>query len=359
MSPGALSDRSRRVLATLVREYIETGEPIASSTLVKRGGFGLSSATIRNILASLEEQGYLHQPHTSAGRVPTDLAYRVYVDSLLEARHRSRSSSAVEAQLREAGPVLLMDEVLTRVSHVLSRVSHHVGFVLATPGDSVFHQVDFVPLSGSRVLVVVVSHGGQVTQKVVDIGELLSTDELRQSANYLNSEFSGLPLSDVREAILTRLTHERTLYDALLSRALRLAQSTFSDMTREASLFIEGTPALVEEASDPASRISISTLGALLKMIEDKHRLVRLLTEYIESAGLTVVIGAEHSTPDLRTFSLVASTYFDGVHRGTVGVIGPTRMRYSRTISVVDGMAQAVPRVLRENTGDTTPRSGC
>jgi len=361
MMATSLPERTRRVLATLVREFIETGEPVASATLVRRGTFGVSSATIRNILASLEEQGYLHQPHTSAGRVPTDLAYRVYVDMLLDARRPGHSSSAVEAQLLEAGPDVLVDSVLARVTHLLSKTSHHVGFALAPAKQgAAFRQVDFVPLAGTRVLVIVVARGGQVTQKAVDIGETLSTDELREAANYLNSEFSGMPLDEVRQAIVSRLQHERTLYDALLSRALRLAQRTFDDLSGEAALFIEGTSSLVEDAALPASRISMATLGALLKMIDDKHRLVRLLTEYMEGPGLTVVIGSEHPAPDLRTFSLVASSYTGGAGRGTIGVIGPTRMRYSRAIAVVEGVASAVSRVLRSSTwDDETAGPGC
>jgi heat-inducible transcriptional repressor len=348
MTISRLSDRSRRILAALVGEYVETGEPVASATIARLGGFGLSSATVRNVLAALEEQGYLYQPHTSAGRVPTDLGYRCYVDMLLELR-RPTSGAGLEAQLLAHAPKpTLMDDALTTVSHVLSEQSHHVGFAVPPQGeDPAFQRIDFVPISGTRVLVVVVMQGGQVSNKVVDAGESFQTSDLHQAANYLNEEFSGRPLSEVRAAVATRMAEERTLYDSLLSRALRLATSTFVDMNEPQTLFIEGAASLVEE-TDESGRVSLGTLRTLLRMIEEKHRLVRLLTEYMEGPGLTVIIGTEHSAPDLREVSLVASTYTDGDRLGAVGVIGPTRMKYSRAISIVDSTGRAVTRLLQQ-----------
>jgi len=355
MVTSRLSDRSRGILAALVAEYVETGEPVASATLVKRGGFGLSSATVRNVLASLEEQGHVYQPHTSAGRVPTDLGYRCYVDMLLETRRPGRSPG-VEAQLlAQARNPSLMGEALTTVSHVLSEASHHVGFAVPPQADEVvFQRIDFVPLAETKVLVVVVMSGGQVSNKVVDIGERLQMSDLHQAANYLNEQFAGLSLGDVRTAVLSRMAEERTLYDALLSRALRLADSTFAGLSEPQVLFIEGAASLVEETEE-GGRVSLGTLRTLLTMMEEKHRLVRLLTEYMEGPGLTVIIGTEHSAPDLREVSLVATTYNDGGRRGAIGVIGPTRMKYSRAISIVDSAGRAVTRLLQHGGWSQTP----
>jgi heat-inducible transcriptional repressor len=349
MSSPALSDRPRRILATLVREYIETGEPVASATVMQRSGLQVSSATIRNVLAQLEEMGFVSQPHTSAGRVPTDLGYRYYVDMLLEGRRAARGGSNVEARLRqEAGQAPLMDELLSSVSHVLSESSRHVGFAIAAANaQAVFQRIDFVPISTSRVLVVLVTSGNQVSQKTVDIGEAVSSSELSQAANFLNAEFAGRTLDDVREGVVERLREERTLYDQLLGLALRLATRSLDGLNEPTAVFIDGTSTLLE-AVVAASGLPTSTLRALMQMVEQKQRLVRLLNEYIDGPGLTVVIGAEHSDPELRPFSLIASTYFDGHSTGTVGVIGPTRMRYARAISMVDGAAQAVGRVLRD-----------
>src|SRR5262245_7552035 len=191
-----LSERTRRILAALIREYIETGEPVASAALARRTGLALSPATIRNVLAQLEEMGYVWQPHTSAGRVPTDLGYRFYVDLLLEARRANRDVSTVAARLRQqAGDDPLMDDLLSTASHVLSEASRHIGFALAPANaNAIFHRIEFVPLTDTRILVVVVARGNHVSQKAVDIGEPVSPSELVQAANFLNREFSGQTL---------------------------------------------------------------------------------------------------------------------------------------------------------------------
>jgi len=346
MGSFELSDRPRRVLATLVREYIETGEPVPSQMLARKSGLGLSSATVRNVLAQLEELGYVHQPHTSAGRVPTDRGYRVFVDLLLESRKPARPPFSVEDEIRaQAGRSPLMDDLLVSVSHVVSRAARYVGFALAENHGGILQRIEFVALGGSRVLVVVVSRGNQITQKVVDAGEEVRPADLVQAANYLNTEFAGLRLADVREAVLARLQQERSLYDELLRRALRLAQQTLETLPGQPSFHVEGAAALLDDADDSVSR---ATLRALLEMMEEKERLVHLLNQYIDGPGLRVVIGAEHAAPDLRSFSLIASTAVDGHATRTIGVIGPTRMHYSRAITLVDGTTQAVARVLRE-----------
>lgn len=349
---AGLSERKGRILAILVREYIATGEPIGSLALTRRGNLGVSSATIRNVLARLEEEGYVQQPHTSAGRIPTDRAYRFYVDLLLDAPRTTRSIEAVEARLRQevTAHSALMNEILTNASHVLSGVSGHIGFALP-PADevAVFQQIEFIPLANTKILVVVVSRGGHVSQKVVDLDTAIGADELHQAATYLNTEFSGLTIGQVREAVLQRLQEERTLYDALLARALHLARSSF-DEPRATPLFVDGASSLVDEAAQHSGAITLSTLRALLEMMEEKQRLVRILNEYIDGPGLTVVIGAEHATPDLRPFSVIAATYVSGDSTGTVGVIGPTRMRYSRAIAAVDGVARVLSHVLNDDT---------
>jgi heat-inducible transcriptional repressor len=339
------TDRHKRVLAALVREYIASGEPVASSVLVTAAGLGVSSATVRSILARLEEEGYVQQPHTSAGRIPTDRGYRFYVDLLLESRRPLRATSAVEARLRRESPDLLLNSLLPQVSHMLSQAARSIGFAVRPAHEAaVFDRVEFVPLGAMRVLVVIVASGGHVIQKVIDTGEALDGNDLRQAANYLNAEFSGLPLHRAREAVLERIDEERLLYDALRARAMRLATSTFADLPDDRTMYVEGTSALLDDASG----LTVQTLQVLLQMIEEKQKLLQLLNGYIDGPGLTVVIGAEHLDPSLRPFSLVLSTYDDGSGIGTVGVIGPTRMRYSRAIAAVDGAAQAVSRVLRD-----------
>src|SRR5262245_41932068 len=271
--------------AALFREYIASGGPVASSLLVTAAGLGVSSATVRNILVRLEEEGFVAQPHTSAGRVPTSRGYRFYVDLLLGQKRTLRAGHRLEARLRRDASTGI-DALLPQVSHVLSQASRGVGFaVRSTHQAAVFDRVEFIPLGAARVLVVIVAKGGHVIQKVIDVGEPLGADDLRHAANYLNEEFSGLPLQRAREAVLERINEERLLYDALLARAMRLASSTFADLPDDRAIYVEGTASLL----DAAPELTLDTLQALVLMIEEKQKLVRLLTEYIDGPGMTIV----------------------------------------------------------------------
>src|SRR5258708_34269773 len=186
------ADRAKRVLAALVREYIISGEPVASSLLVTAAGLGVSSATVRSILARLEEEGFVQQPHTSAGRIPTDRGYRFYVDLLLDAKRPNRSATAVEARLRRESPNGLLDSLLPQVSHMLSQASRGVGFAVRPAHEAaVFDRVEFVPLSALRVLVVIVASGGPGIQKGIELAEPPGARDLRQAPNYFNQGVSG------------------------------------------------------------------------------------------------------------------------------------------------------------------------
>ncbi|MCC6165128.1 MAG: heat-inducible transcription repressor HrcA [Acidobacteria bacterium] len=342
--PAHVPERYQRLLATLVRAYIERGEPVSSLWLARESGLDVSSATVRSVLARLEELGFVRQPHTSAGRIPTDQGYRFYVDVLLHSRRPSRAVSELEGRLRRAGGI---GELLENVSQELSRASHHMGFAIAPGGqEATLKHMDLVALDARRVLVVVITGSGQLTHKVVEVADPVQPSELSQAANYLNAEFAGLPIAEVREHIVQRLGEDRALYDRLLARALRLASDTLGDVATETQFFAHGTPSLLEDGMADDVRVPVATLRALLAMMEEKHRLVQILSEYLDGPGLTVVIGTEHTEPGLQNLSLVASTYSDSGRQGLVGVIGPTRMRYSRSIAAVDSASRAVTRVL-------------
>jgi heat-inducible transcriptional repressor len=339
----ALPERDRRILGVVVSAYIEQGEPVSSLWLAK-GRLGVSSATLRNVLARLEEQGYVRQPHTSAGRVPTDLGYRNYVDNVLAERRASRPAPNVEARLRRAGSV---DDLLSHVSQEVSRASHQVGFAIAPSADTTtLEHLNFVPLDGGKVLVVVVAAGGHVSHKIIEPTEHYDQTELAQASAYLNNEFKGRTLFDVRQMVIERLREERTLYDVLMARALRLASATLAHVDSDPVIYVQGTSMLLEDVSTDDPDVTLEALRALLQMIEEKARLVRLLDDYLGGDGLTVVIGSEHPSSELRRFSLVFSTYSDGRGTGAVGVIGPTRMHYSRAINAVDSLSRVVSRVV-------------
>jgi heat-inducible transcriptional repressor len=338
-----LPERDRRILGVLVQGYIDDGEPISSLWLADRG-FGVSSATLRNVLSRLEEQGYVRQPHTSAGRVPTDLGYRCYVDQLLAERRSSRPAPQVEARLRRAGSV---DDLLSHASQEVARASQQLSFAIAPGGESAtLEHLEFVPLDGGKILVVVVSTGGHVAHKVISPAEPHDQPELQQAANYLNSEFKGHSLIVIRQAVMQRLREERNLYDELMARALRLANTTFADLASEPAVFIQGRTLLLEDVGGESPDVTLETLRTLLRMIEEKARLIQLLDDYISSDSVTVVIGSEHHWPDLQRFSLIACRYSDGHGTGAVGVIGPTRMRYSRAINAVEGLSRAISRMV-------------
>jgi heat-inducible transcriptional repressor len=335
-----LPERDRRILGTLVQAYIDHGEPISSLWLASRG-FGVSSATLRNVMARLEELGYVRQPHTSAGRVPTDMGYRCYVDQLLSERRAARLAPDVEERLRRAGTV---EDVLSHASQEISRASQQIGFAMVPATEASFEHVDFVPLDAGRVLVVLVSSGGHISHKVIEPNEPYGATELQQAANYLSTEFKGRSLSEVRQLVIDRLREERTLYDELMARALRLASRTFDGLERQPSIYIQGTALLFDTAASDDPETTLATMRSLLRMIEEKSRLVQLIDACVDS-GLTVIIGSEHVDLELQPFSVVTSTYSDGRRRGAVGVIGPTRMKYSRAINVVDSLSRTINRV--------------
>ena len=349
MAQQNLPLRSSRILATVVREYIHTGEPVASVVIARRGALGVSSATVRNVLASLEEQGFVRQPHTSAGRVPTDRGYRFYVDLLLEGRRPTERPDVIDRIRVAASEEVSIEGVLARVSHVLSSESRHVGFAVAPAGDDQrLRKIEFVSLEGTRVLVVALADSGQMTQKVVDASEPLTPEELRRAAEYVNREFAGLPLDLVQTEILARLAEDLGLYDRLMARAYDLARRALEHRASRPVIYVEGTASLLDDAAQ-SPELTLQTLRALVEMIEEKQRLVRLLEQYLNAPGLAVVIGAEHSLPDLKPFSLVAASYLDGRGGGSLGVIGPTRMRYSRAISLVESAARGVTDALDGN----------
>jgi heat-inducible transcriptional repressor len=325
----------------LVQAYIDHGEPISSLWLASRG-FGVSSATLRNVMARLEELGYVRQPHTSAGRVPTDMGYRSYVDQLMADRRMARSAPDVEERLRRAGTV---EDVLSHASQEISRASHQVGFAMIPATEASFEHLDFVPLDGRKILVVLVSTGGHISHKVIEPVEPFGIVELQQAANFINSEFKGHSLSDVRHAILTRLREDQTTYGELMSRALRLASSSFEGIERQPSIYVQGTALLFEVTAGHDPEATLARMKSLVHMIEEKSRLVQLIDACMDGNGLTVFIGTEHQDPDLQDFSVVTSTYTDGRRTGAVGIIGPTRMRYSRAINVVDSLSRTINRV--------------
>jgi heat-inducible transcriptional repressor len=346
MPSSALDDRRREVLRSLIQLHVETGEPVGSESLSRALDRALSPATLRSIMADLEAMGYLDHPHTSAGRVPTDEGYRLYVNSL--ALPQDLAPAEAERIASELGSSeASVEKTMERASQLLSRLSRHVGFVLAPDiAKTSFRHVDLVDLGHPRVLVVMVSASGIVTHKVVDVEERISPTDLQACANYLNAHFTGVPLGEIRTRLLDLMKEEKALYDKLLQRVVALGERAFSVSQGDAAVYIDGTSNILSlpEFDD------LERMRALFRTFEEKGRLVRILNACIAGEGIRVLIGHENPDPELRGLSLVAARCeLEGAPGVGLGVLGSTRMEYAHVVSLVDHVARAVSEILRGN----------
>jgi heat-inducible transcriptional repressor len=343
MVATALDDRRREVLRTLIQLHVDTGEPVGSESLSRAFGRALSPASLRSLMADLEALGYLDHPHTSAGRVPTDEGYRVFVDSLMGLRPLAPGEAQAIAELGQGDSSA--EQTLERASQVLSRLSRNVGFVLAPDiAHTSFRHVDLVPLGHPRVLVVMVSATGIVTHKVIDVEDELEPAELQECANYLNAHFSGMPLALIRARLVELMQQEKALYDSLLQRVAALGERAFAAPETGASVYLDGASNML---SQPEFE-DLERMRTLFRTFEEKGRLVRILNACITGDGIRILIGHENSDPELKDLSLVTTTCrVEGEPGFGVGVLGSTRMQYAHVVSLVDHVARAVADVLR------------
>ena len=345
MLATALDDRRREVLRSLIQLHVETGEPVGSESLSRALDRALSPATLRSVMADLEALGYLGHPHTSAGRVPTDEGYRLYVDSL--ALPRDLDPAEAKRIASELGSSdASVEQTMERASHLLSGLSRHVGFVLAPDiTKTSFRHVDLVDLGHPRVLVVMVSASGIVTHKVVEVEERISPPDLQACANYLNVHFTGVPLGEIRTRLLELMKEEKALYDSLLQRVVALGERAFA-VSQGEGVYLDGTSNILvlPEFED------LERMRALFRTFEEKGRLVRILNACIAGEGIRVLIGHENPDPELRDLSLVtARCEVEGAPGVGLGVLGSTRMEYAHVVSLVDHIARAVSEILRGN----------
>lgn len=335
--------RAQEVLKTLVREYISSGSPVGSSQLSRTAEFDVSTATLRNVMADLEELGYLEKPHTSAGRVPTDRAYRFFVDTLV----RLKDPNAKEREFIEQGipKETRVEESLQEAGRVLNFLTRHAGIVLTPrPGATVFKRIDFVKLRENRVIAILVGHDGGVQNKVVTVNFPVSPEDLVRAANYLNELLKEVPFEDVRSRIQTEMEREQALYNALSSKALKLGFAA-TDLPAAERVLIEGAGSFLEspEFAD------VERMRALFRALDEKHKLLALMDRVQRANEMQIFIGTESDFSSAGDVSVIAAPYGtpDRV-LGTVGVIGPTRMNYSRVIPLVNFTAQVLGRVIAD-----------
>ena len=342
---STLSARDREILKDIILSFILDAEPVSSRSVAKRGRLGLSAATIRNVMADLEEAGYLAQPHTSAGRVPTRAAYHLFIQSLMQARKVSAKDKRYIDEQLSAGSADA-EQLMGATSHLLSELSHQVGIVM-TPalGETVLKAVDFVPLSGRKVLCVVVSTSGFVDNKVIETEEEMSREDLQRSANYLTESFSGLTLREIRERLVGLMVEEKAQMDRALSLALQLAKSGL-DVDQGPEVLVDGTTALLAQPE----LADIQRVRRMFDTFANKARLVRMLNQCIQGRGVRVLIGEDSDLTSELDFSLVATTYGSGDRPlGTLGILGPSRMEYHRVIPLVHYLGETLSRALAES----------
>jgi heat-inducible transcriptional repressor len=336
-----LNDRSKQILEAIIEDYILTAEPVGSRTITRRHPFAISPATVRNVMSDLEEMGYLASPHTSAGRVPTDKAYRLYVDSLLAVRRVSRNERE-EIRRRCCIDGRDIGSVLRDTSRILSSVSHYMGVVLAPRFTAaVLRQIEFVKLSGNRILVILVSQTGSVQNKIIESDGQINLADLERMNNYLNEMLQGLTITQVKSRLIIEMQDEKTRYDSLMSQAITLSQKTMADSDSE--IFLEGQTNIMElpEFSD------VTRMKEIFRTFEEKNHLVSLLDRCMDAEGFNIFIGAESRLSEMAGISVITSTYRTGRNSlGVLGVIGPTRMGYAKVIPVVDYTAKLVSRLL-------------
>jgi heat-inducible transcriptional repressor len=342
-----LSQRARRILFALVNEFIETGAPVGSRTLSKRYGLDLSAASIRNELADLDEAGLLMQPHTSAGRVPTDLAIRFFIDTLMEVRavppdDRARLRERVADIYRTGG------DTLRESGRLLSELSGKAAVVARRSPGRTLGQLRFIPTRPGQMLAVVVFQDGSVENRFVSLDQRIDEPELTRIHNLLAEVIAGRTLGEVRELFARRLADGRTQIDDLRGRAFQLADAAIADVASKRELVIEGQSRLLglPEYED------VDRLKRLLRALEEREEIVGLLDKVLEAGAVTVFVGSETEELADGQLSLVVAPYAEnGQPAGAVGVIGPTRMDYAKVIPVVDATAAAMTDALTKPTG--------
>jgi heat-inducible transcriptional repressor len=339
-----LNERAQLLLKALIENYIRDGQPVGSRTLSRDSRLSLSSATIRNVMADLEDLGLVASPHTSAGRVPTDKGYRLFVDTLLKLKPLQHEE--IEDIERRLGSEAASGRSLAQsVSQMLSNVTHMAGLVtLPNPHYISLSQIEFIALSENRALAIMVMSNREVENRVVQLERHYSAEELRRAANYLNEAFSGRSLPDVRALLLRQLQETREHMDQLMKDAIQMAQQVFKSHSEER---VEYVIAGETNLMGFAELSNVDRLRRLFEAFNEKHDILRLLDNCLRAEGIQIFIGQESGYRILDDISVVTAPYMlDNKIVGVLGIIGPTRMAYERVIPIVDITAKLLGSAL-------------
>ncbi len=337
-----LDERNKKVLQAVIDSYIASGLPIGSSTLTKRYAFGLSSATLRNIMAELEEMGFLTHPHTSAGRIPTDQGYRYYVDSLISIESDTEDVNEYLNAPQPHGEDL--DELMEEASRFLATLSGCAGVVVApSEPEARYKHIEFVRLRGRQVLIIFVTESGIVQNKLIELDEGIRQHDLNGFSAFINEELERWTLGEIREQLIDKMQEEKRLFTRLMDETYRASQEV---QEKENEKVYIGGASHILETPDFAS---VEKLRTLFKALEDKYKLLKLLDRSITAQGIKVFVGSENPLFEMQGCSMVVSSYKAGANVvGTLGVIGPTRMQYRQVIHVVEYTSKLLTRLLGE-----------
>lgn len=339
-----LDDRSKVLLKALVERYIADGQPVGSRTLSKASGLDLSAATIRNVMADLEELGLIVSPHTSSGRIPTAKGYRLFVDTMLTVQPNNIEASDFSQDAQQHLQPDQPQRVITNAAHVLSNLSQFVGVVTAPRKTNIYRHIEFLRLSDKRVLVILVAPDGDVQNRVIFTSRDFTQAELQEATQFLNSHYSGLTLEEVRSRIKTEVDQLRgeiaTLMQAAVQAGTDAAEQTASQVV------VSGERNLLQ-VQDFSS--DMDSLRKMFGLFEQKAELMRLLDSSSRAEGVRIYIGGESQIIPFEELSVVSAPYeIDGHVVGTLGVIGPTRMAYDRMIKIVDITSRLVSNALSQ-----------
>lgn len=337
-----LTSRQERILRFVVDQFTTSFSPVGSRTLSKLSDEHLSAATIRNTMADLEDMGYLTQPHTSAGRVPTDLGYRYYVDILMD-QPLMPLAEKEEIDRFFTSYTGVVGSVLEHVSRILSRYSHYIGITSTPDFDSVvFRHLQFINQGSGVVLVIFISRSGLVFNKIIQLDRRFTQEELDKASRWVNDTFDGLNLKQVRDKIEELVAEERARYDELADIALTVSKESFKDKFGDNQVYIDGATNLLREQSFANS----SKLDELLEAIDKKTTILDLIESVMEGSDVHVVIGSESELLKVQNCSLVAGSYtFPDGSTGNLAILGPVSMPYPRTIYLVDYVSKQISRI--------------
>ncbi|MFN3920230.1 MAG: heat-inducible transcriptional repressor HrcA [Methylohalobius sp.] len=339
-----LSERAQHLLKVLIERYIDEGQPVGSRTLAREAGLNLSPATVRNVIADLEEMGLVTSPHTSAGRVPTIKGYRLFIDSLLTVKPLEHALTQKLWEDFEASED--PHELLQTASRLLSSITHMAGLVTLPRRQQVaLKQIEFLPLSQGRVLVILVTDDHEVHNRIIRPTKPFTPAQLQQAANYLNAHLTGKRLTELRSALLQDLQQTGEQLSAEIRAVLEMAESVFEARSLEEDFVLTGQTNLM----DFAELADHTRLRTLFEAFEEKRNLLHLLDQCIEAEGVQIFIGEESGYQPLAQCSLVTRSYLvEGRTLGVLGVIGPTRMHYESIIPLVDVTAKLLSMALNQ-----------